>query len=102
METIDIAGIETMTNNIIEDLYRKRMSEIEKHIVEAFQQHFGISIDDVDLREIEHIVVEGDPIESFRYRGETFLYMQDVMGDIDVCNDPTGVKFTLTTQFREV
>lgn len=91
-----------MMNNIIEDLYRKQMSEIEKHVVDAFQKHFGISIHDVDLREIEHIVVEGDPIESFRYRGETFLYMQDLPGDIDVCNDSIGVKLTLTTQFREV
>ena len=89
-------------NNIIEDLYRKQMSEIEKHVVDAFQKHFGISIHDVDLREIEHIVVEGDPIESFRYRGETFLYMQEVPGDIDVSNDPVGVKLTLTIQFREV
>lgn len=91
-----------MMNNIIEDLYRKQMSEIEKHVVDAFQKHFGISIHNVDLREIEHIVVEGDPIESFRYRGETFLYMQEVPGDIDVSNDPVGVKLTLTIQFREV
>ena len=91
-----------MMNNIIEDLYKKQMSEIEKHVVDAFQKHFGISIHDIDLREIEHIVVEGDPIESFRYRGETFLYMQEVAGDIDVSNDPIGIKLTLTIQFREV
>ena len=91
-----------MMNNIIEDLYRKQMSEIEKHVVDAFQKHFRISIHDVDLREIEHIVVEGDPIESFRYRGETFLYMQEVPGDLDVSNVPIGVKLTLTIQFREV
>ena len=91
-----------MINHIIDDLYRKQMSEIEKCIVDAFESHFGISIDDVDLREIEHIVVDGDPIESFRYRGETFLYMQEVPGDLDVSNDPIGVKLTLTIQFREV
>ena len=91
-----------MMNNIIEDLYKKQMSEIEKHVVDAFQKHFGISIHDVDLREIKHIVVKGDPIESFIYRGETFLYMQEVPGDIDVSNDPVGVKLTLTIQFREV
>ena len=91
-----------MMNHIIDDLYRKQMSEIEKHVEDAFQKHFGISIHDIDLREIEHIVVESDPIESFRYRGETFLYMQEVPGDIDFSNDPTGVKLTLTIQFREV
>lgn len=89
-------------NHIIDEIHRKQMSEIEKHVVEAFKKHFGISIHDVDLREIEHIVVEGDPIESYRYRGETFLYMQEVPGDIEVSNDPTGVRLTLTTQFCEV
>lgn len=88
--------------HIIDELCRKQMSEIEKHVEDAFQKHFGISIHDVDLREIEHVVVEGDPIESFRYRGEIFLYMQGVPGDIDVSNDPIGVKLTLTIQFRSV
>ena len=89
-------------NHVIDDLCRKQMSEIEKHVEEAFKKHFGISIHDIDMREIKHIVVEGDPIESFIYRGETFLYMQEVPGDIDVSNDPVGVKLTMTIQFREV
>ena len=86
----------------IEELYRGHVSALEKCIVDAFESHFGISINDVDLREIEHIVVTGDPIESYRYRGETFLYLQEVPGDLDVSNDPIGVKLTLTIQFREV
>ena len=92
---------EYMMDNIIEDLHRKQISEIEKHIVDAFQKHFGISIDDVDLREIEHIVVEGDPIESYRYRGETFLYVQ-VPRDIDVNTDSQGVKLEMTYKYKEV
>ena len=90
-----------MMNNIIEDLYRKQMSEIEKHVVDAFQKHFGISIYDVDLREIEHIRVEGDPIESYRYRGETFLYVQ-FPRDIDVNTDSQGVKLKMTYKYKEV
>ena len=90
-----------MINHIIDDLYRKQMSEIEKHVEDAFQKHFGILIHDIDLREIEHIVVEGDTLSSFRYRGKTFLYMQEV-GDIDVSNDPICAKLTLTIQFIEV
>ena len=62
---------EYMIDNIIEDLRRKQMSEIEKHIVDAFQKHFGIPIYYVDMREIEHRV--DYPLESFSYRGETFL-----------------------------
>ena len=91
-----------MINHIIDDLYRKQMSEIEKHVEDAFQKHFSISIHDIDLREIEHIVVEGDTLSSFRYRGKTFLYMQEVPGDIDVSNDPICAKLTLTIQFIEV
>ena len=71
-------------------------------MVDAFESHFGISIDDVDLREIEHIVVEGDPIESYRYRGETFLYVQ-FPRDIDVINtDPQVVKLAMTFRYKEV
>lgn len=89
-------------NNILDDLYRKYMSEIDKHIEDAFQKHFGISIHDVDLREIEHIVIKGDPVESYRYKGETFLYMQKVPGDFDVSIEPTGIKYTTTIQIGEV
>ena len=85
----------------IEELYRGHLSALEKCLVDAFESHFGISIDDVDLREIEHIVVEGDPIESYRYRGETFLYVQ-VPGDIDINKDPQGVKLTMTYKYKEV
>ena len=91
-----------LMNKIIDDLRRKQMSEIEKHIVDAFQKHFGISFADVDLREIEHIVVKGDPIESYRYRGETFLYVQ-FPRDIDVINtDLQCVKLAMTFKYKEV
>lgn len=86
---------------IIEDFFREQASIIEKNIADAFQKHFGISIGDVDLREIEHIRVVGDPIESYRYRGETFLYVQ-ATGDIDVNTDPQGVKLTMTYKYEEV
>ena len=84
-----------LMDKIIDDVCREQVSTLEKLVVYAFQKHFGISIYDVDLREIEHIRVDGDPIESYRYRGETFLYVQ-VPGDIDVNTDPQGVKLTMT------
>ena len=88
-------------NRIIDDVCREQVSIHEKLVVNAFQKHFGISIFDVDLREIEHIRVEGDPIESYRYRGETFLYVQ-VPGDIDVNTDPQVVKLAMTFKYKEV
>ena len=91
-----------MLNHIIDEFSRKQMHEIENHVEAAFQKHFGISIKDVDLREIEHIIIEGDPIESYRYKGETFLYMQKAPGDIDFSIEPTGIKYTMTMKFLEV
>lgn len=90
-----------LMNKLIQCDYREHLSTLEKLVVDAFQKHFGISIYDVDLREIEHIRIEGDPIESYRYRGETFLYIQ-VPGDIDVNTDPQGVKLTMTYKYEEV
>ena len=92
-----------LTKRIIDDVCRKQVSTLEKLCVNAFENHFGISIDEVDLREIEHIVVGGDPIEShtYKYRGETFLYVQ-FPRDIDVNTDPQGVKLTMTYKYKEV
>ena len=91
-----------LMERIVDDVCRKQVSKLEKLVVDAFENHFGISIYDVDLREIEHIVVEGDPIESYRYRGETFLYVQ-FPRDIDVINtDPQGVKLAMTFKYKEV
>ena len=86
----------------IEELYRGHLSALEKCMVDAFESHFGISIFDVDLREIEHIRVVGDSIESYRYRGETFLYVQ-FPRDIDVINtDSQSVKLAMTFKYKEV
>ena len=85
----------------IEELYRGHVSTLEKLVVDAFQKHFGISINDVDLREIEHIRVVGNTIETYRYRGKTCLYVQ-VPGDIYVNTDPQGVKLTMTYKYKEV
>ena len=91
-----------LMNKIIDDVCREQVSTLEKLVVDAFQKHFGISIYDVDLREIEHIRVEGDPIESYRYRGETFLYVQ-FPRDIDVINtDLQVVKLAMTYKYKEV
>ena len=90
-----------MINKIIDDVCGKQVSTLEKLVVDAFENHFGISIYDVNLREIEHIRVEGDPIESYRYRGKTFLYVK-VPFDIDVNTDSQGVKLKMTYKYKEV
>ena len=66
-----------LMKRIIEDFFREQASIKEKNIADAFQKRFGISINDVNLREIERIVV--DDLESYSYRGETFAYIRNVM-----------------------
>ena len=90
-----------LMERFVDDVCREQVSTLEKLVVDAFQKHFGISIYDVDLRDIEHIRVEGDPIESYIYRGETFLYVQ-VPFDIDVNTDSQGVKLKMTYKYKEV
>lgn len=91
-----------LMNKIVDDVCREQVSKLEKLVMDAFQKHFGISIYDVNLREIEHIRVEGDPIESYGYRGETFLYVQ-VPFDMDVINtDSQAVKLTMKYNYKEV
>ena len=90
-----------LMNRIIDDVYREQVSKHEKLVVDAFENHFGISIGDVDPREIEHIRVVGDPIESYIYRGETFLYVK-VPIDIDVNTDSQGVKLKMAYKYKEV
>lgn len=74
------------------------LSEIE----DAFMSHFGFSIRDVqDTEELEHIVVEGDSIESFRYRGETFLYY-DTNSDLRIEETDGCLSVIMTTRFKKV
>ena len=54
-----------LMNKIIDDVCREQVSTLEKLVVNAFQKQFGISFADVDLREIEYVRVEDDPIESY-------------------------------------
>lgn len=64
----------------------------------AFQKHFGFPIEQVqDKENLEHIVVEGQEISSFRYRGETFLYWKDEM-ELEFGNG----KISFIQQYSEV
>ena len=50
---------------------------------------------------MEHIIVQGDPIESFRYREETFLYWHKQM-KIDFSKSDLMVDVKCTTEFKKV
>lgn len=86
---------------IMHDLYMKQERETSKIVRDAFERHFGISIDKVDPREIELLTFSGDPVEYFRYRGEMFLYMEQDAGVIE--RESSGaIRVTYKTRYREV
>ena len=91
-----------LKKQIVGDILEKQLCSFERILEEAFLEHFGFLLRDVQDREnLEHIIVQGDPIESFRYRGETFLYYKGNIGmKYDITKD--GEMVTITTQFKKV
>ena len=87
---------------IIGDLLEKQLCSIDRIIEEAFLEHFGFLLRDVqDKENLEHIIVQGETIESFRYRGETFLYWNRAM-KIDFSKSDLMVDVKCTTEFKKV
>ncbi len=80
-------------NAIIEKFIKDQQSFLDNQIRNAFREHFGFPLEDVkDPENIEHCVIEGDPTEFFRYRGQTFLLWQKGELKIDPYQkDPTGI-----------
>lgn len=90
---------ETITGKLI----KEHCSMIDNIIQEAFQEHFGFPLKDVqDKEELERITIEGDLIESFRYRGETFLLWQK--GNLDFHIDKAEKKYevNITTKYKKI
>ena len=91
-----------LDKQILGDLIEKQLSSIDTIIDDAFLEHFGFSLLDVqDKENLEHIIVQGDPIESFRYRGETFLYLNREM-KIKFGKRKDNHDITFSTIFRKV
>lgn len=90
-----------LENHVFGDILEKQLCSIDRIIEEAFMEHFGFPLQDVKDREnLEHLIVQGDPIESFRYRGETFLYWNREM-DFQYGLSKDVVEVTCTTQFQK-
>lgn len=91
-----------LERQVLGDILGKHASSADKIIEEAFMEHFGFPIKDVqDTEKFERIIVQGDPVESFRYRGETFLYWNRDL-DIRFDSNKDGVRITCATQFKKV
>lgn len=91
-----------LKKQIVGDILEKQLCSIDRILEEAFLEHFGFLLRDVQDREnLEHIIVQGDPIESFRYRGETFLYWNREM-KIDIEHSDLMTDVRCTTEFKKV
>lgn len=62
-----------MIEDIITDIVRRRAQELDKLVREAFQQHFGFPFEDADKSKLERLLIQGDPLQKFCYKGEVFL-----------------------------
>ena len=93
-----MTNAEQWTESSFTQPLQRMFAEKDEILKDAFLSHFGFAIEEVEDKEnLEHIIVNGEPISSFRYRGETFLYMQD-KPDYEIDND----KITFTTLYRKV
>lgn len=90
--------------NTLSGLIQKQARKQDEIIRNAFRKHFGFDIMEVKDREnLEHIVVQGDPVESLRYRGETFLYITKTEIEYDpFLQKPEWSTIRATTQYQEV
>lgn len=63
--------IEEITNGLI----AATNNSLEKIIADAFRRHFGYDIQFADKEELQHLITEGEELQSFQYCHETFLYI---------------------------
>ena len=67
----------TILEEIIDSAIKERIAKETEMIEQSFQECFGFPISMVKERGVlEHIIQEGTPIESYRYKGVTFLYKE--------------------------
>ena len=86
-------------DHTIDQVIKKQTSMLDNLLQEAFLEHFGFPLNEVkDTENLEHIIVEGDPVESFRYHGETFLYWQK--GTLDHQISKSGDNYDVTITFK--
>ena len=84
-------------NDILNQFASEQAAVLDQKVRSAFKEHFGFPIDDVkDTENLEHCTIEGNPIEFFRYRGQTFLLyergaLKIKMENGEMTNSYTGI-----------
>ena len=80
-------------NDILNQFVSEQAAVLDQKVRSAFREHFGFPLEEVeDTENLEHCTIEGNPIEFFRYRGQTFLLYERGALKINVKNnEATGV-----------
>lgn len=80
-------------NDILNQFVKEQTAVLEQRVRAAFRDHFGFPLEEVeDTENLEHCIIEGNPTEFFRYRGQTFLLYERGALKINVKNnEATGV-----------
>ena len=80
-------------NDILNKFVAEQSAVLDQKVRSAFREHFGFPLEEVeDTENLEHCTIEGNPIEFFRYRGQTFLLYERGALKINVKNnEATGV-----------
>jgi len=92
-----------LDEQIVDSVLSEHIGRLEALIRDAFQKHFGFDIMEVKDREnLRRVVIEGDDIERFQYREETFFIWQNRSLDFKVEQKKDCFEVTLTTKVAQV
>ena len=86
----------------MQEVIRKHISDSEKILMDAFKEHFGFPLTQVkDIENLERVRQDGNPEDAYRYRGETFLYMNH-MRDIQFNDTDNGYEVKISLSYKKV
>ena len=78
-------------NEIVEQFISRQNALLDHLLKDSFRKKFGFPIEEVkDTENLKHIVIEGDPLESFEYQGKTFLLWQRGKAELNVSKQENG------------
>ena len=91
-------------SEILEQFISRQNALLDHLLKESFRKRFGFPIEEVkDTENLKHIVIEGDPLESFQYRGKTFLLWQSGTADYKFTKQDNGdILVTVESRYLSV
>ena len=90
-------------DEIIQKLVGNPSRKIEEIVQKSFMKHFGFPLFKVrDIENLERLITEGSPISSYRYRGETFLYVMEPVIETGPHTEPSLTQFRVIIWYKMV